>query len=140
MLINFEVGKLTKLKYMKRKDFLRTLAFTAASGSVFLAACGGESNKPAETKTEPATTPEAAPAPAATASADCNDLSGLTEADIKQRESVQYVAASTDAEKKCSNCRFFQPGADATACGGCQLFKGPVAPEGNCKSWFKKDA
>jgi hypothetical protein len=138
MLINFEVGKLTKLKYMKRKDFLKTLALTAASGSVFLAACGGDPKKPAETKTEPAATPEAAPAPAATA--DCSDLSGLTEVEVKQRESVQYVAVSTDAEKKCSNCRFFQPGADASSCGGCQLFKGPVAPEGNCKSWFKKEA
>ena len=140
MLINFEVIKLTHQKYMKRKDFLKTIAFTAASGSIFLAACGGESNtKATETKTEPAATPEAAPA-AATASADCNDVSGLTEADIKQRESVQYVAVSTDAEKKCSNCRFYKPAADASSCGGCQLFQGPVALDGNCKSWFKKDA
>lgn len=127
---------------MKRKDFLKSIAFTAASSSIFLAACGGETKteeKPAEsaapaTESTPAPTTET---PAATASADCNDLSGLSEADIKQRESVQYVAKSTEADKNCSNCRFFQPG---DPCGACQLFKGPVASEGYCKSWFKKDA
>lgn len=127
---------------MKRKDFLKSIAFTAASSSILLAACGGETKteeKAAET-TAPAAESTPAPAaetPAATASGDCNDLSGLAEADIKQRESVQYVAKSTEADKNCSNCRFYQAG---SPCGTCQLFKGPIAAEGYCKSWFKKDA
>jgi hypothetical protein len=121
---------------MNRKNFLKSVAFGAASSSLLVAACGGDAPK-TETKTaEPAAEPAAAAAPAA----DCNDLSGVAEADLKQRESVGYVAKSTDPEKNCANCRFMQVGTQANGCNGCQLFKGPVNPEGNCKSWFKKDA
>lgn len=117
---------------MNRKNFLRTAALGVVSGSVLLSACGGDS-------TNGKSTEAAGGAPAAGA-ADCNDLSSVSEADLKQREAVQYVTVSTDTEKRCSNCRFMQVGTQANGCNGCQLFKGPVNPEGNCKSWFKKDA
>ncbi|MDZ4667353.1 MAG: hypothetical protein SGJ00_05660 [bacterium] len=123
---------------MNRKNFLKSVAIGAASSSMLVAACGGDAPK-----TETTTAPEAAPAeaaPAATTGDECNDLTGLTEADVKQRESVEYVVKSADLEKNCANCRFMQIGTQANGCNGCQLFKGPVKPEGNCKSWFKKDA
>ena len=123
---------------MDRKKFLKTFAFGALSTSVLVAACGGDAPK-----TENKTAPEAAPATtpeAAAPAADCNDLSGVAEADLKQRESLGYVAKSTEADKNCTNCRFYQAGTQANGCGGCQLFKGPVTPEGYCKTWNKKEA
>lgn len=124
---------------MNRKNFLKSFAFTAMGSSVLLAACGNET-KPVEQKNTEAQ-PEAAPVQAeGNSTADCTDLSGVAEADLKQRESLSYVVKSDDPEKNCANCRFYQPGSQPNGCGGCQLFKGPVTPEGNCKSWFKKDA
>jgi hypothetical protein len=125
---------------MKRKDFLKSMAFGALSSSVLLAACGG-GNTPQQTTTTPEATPEAAPAAApeaSTSNANCNDLTGLTEADITQRNSLGYVEKTEDPAKNCGNCRFYQPGTQANGCGGCQLFKGPVNEGGNCKSWFAK--
>jgi hypothetical protein len=124
---------------MNRKNFLKTASIGALSASVLIAACGGDAPKTdANATTTPASEPAAAEPTAA--AADCNDISGLAEADVKQRETVMYVAKSTDAEKNCANCRFMQVGTQPNGCNGCQLFKGPVNPEGNCKSWFKKDA
>jgi hypothetical protein len=125
---------------MNRKNFLKSMALGAASTSILVAACGGDAPK-TETTTAPAETPAAVPAEAApAATADCTDLSGLSEAERKQRESVGYVNASTEADKNCTNCRFMQVGTQPNGCNGCQLFKGPIVPEGYCKSWFKKDA
>ncbi len=118
---------------MNRKIFLKTLTFGVASTGILLSACGGDAPK-----TESTTgTDAAATAPAG---ADCNDISALTDAEKKQRESVEYVTKSVTPDKFCSNCRFMQLGTQPNGCAGCQLFKGPVNPEGNCKSWFKKDA
>lgn len=126
---------------MNRKNFLKTFALAAASGSVLLAACGGDNGTKENKNTTPEETKTPEPAPATEApTADCNDLSGVDAADIKQRESLAYVAKSTDPEKNCGNCRFYQEGNQPNGCGGCQLFKGPVNLEGNCNSWFKKDA
>lgn len=124
---------------MNRKNFLKSMALGAASTSILVAACGGDAPK-TETTTAPVETPVEEPLETADASADCNDLSGLTEAEIKQREAVAYVTVSTEADKNCANCRFMQEGNQPNGCSGCQLFKGPIAPEGNCKSWFKKEA
>ena len=122
---------------MNRKNFLKTLTIGAASTGVLLSACGGDAPK-----SNTSTAPENAASnnTAAPAGADCNDLSALTDAERKQRESVSYTVKSAEPEKFCGNCRFFQPGTQPNGCAGCQLFKGPVNPEGNCKSWFKKDA
>lgn len=133
------------MKKIDRKDFLRNalaLAGVTLVGSSILSACGGE--QPAQNSTQaPAENApaEATPAETAPAAVDCTDLSALSDADKKGRENLAYVDQSTEAEKNCSNCRFWQPNAsDPNACGGCQLIKGPINPQGNCKSWFKKDA
>lgn len=123
---------------MDRKNFLKTATLGALSASVLIAACGNDAPKTdPNTSTTPEVEPEAEPTAVA---ADCNDVSGLTEAEVKQRETVMYVAVSTVPEKNCANCRFMQIGTQPNGCNGCQLFKGPVNPEGYCKSWFKKDA
>jgi hypothetical protein len=125
---------------MERKDFLKSIALGAISSSVLLAACGGGNTPQQNNTTTPEATPEPTPAvPEASAtSTNCNDLSGLTEAEINARNSVGYVEKTEDPAKNCGNCRFYQPGTQPNGCGGCQLFKGPVNEGGNCKSWFAK--
>ena len=51
------------------------------------------------------------------------------------RRSLGYVDDSSDPDRLCSNCRFFNSPAHDAAPGGCQLFEGPVAPGGYCNSW-----
>jgi hypothetical protein len=125
---------------MERKDFLKSIALGALSSSVLLTACGGGNTPQQNTTTTPEATPNPTPAApeASASSANCNDLSGLTEAEINARNSVGYVEKTEDSAKNCGNCRFYQPGTQANGCGGCQLFKGPVNEGGNCKSWFAK--
>lgn len=125
---------------MNRKNFLKSVAFGALSTSVLVTACGGDAPKTSTPENKPAEPAKTAEPAAAASTADCSDLSGVSEADLKQRESLGYVAKSTEADKNCSNCRFYQPGTQANGCGGCQLFKGPVTTEGYCKTWNKKDA
>jgi hypothetical protein len=119
---------------MKRKEFLKSVALGAMSSSVLLAACSGGNNS--TQTTSPASEPATEPTSASSSDADCGDLSGLTEADLQQRESLGYVAVSTIEGKNCGNCRFYQPGTQVNGCGGCQLIKGPVYEGGNCNSWF----
>ena len=65
----------------------------------------------------------------------CTDVSGLSEPELKARnETFAYVDKSPNPEQRCSNCTFFQPAGEGQ-CGGCKLVKGPIHPEGWCKSW-----
>ncbi|NKN80812.1 hypothetical protein HF633_13685, partial [Weissella cibaria] len=121
-------------KSLNRRDFLLRLsalgALTAGSGSL-LAACGGGQQQPGG-ETGAAETP-------ATATAGCNDLSGLSEADRAQsqqmRQSLQYVDESHVEGKVCSNCALWIEPEPGAACGGCTLIKGPISPNGYCTSW-----
>jgi len=44
------------------------------------------------------------------------------------------------AEKSCSSCSQFVPGASATAKGGCKIMAGDteISPQGYCVAWVKK--
>ncbi|NNE71896.1 MAG: hypothetical protein HKN29_16245 [Rhodothermales bacterium] len=111
-----------------RRDFLKRFSAAGAIGisaSTVLAACGGgESAEPA------------AEAPAAAAPAEgCMDTTGLTEQEIAMRDSLQYVDVTPDPEKNCLNCSLYLAAAEGAACGGCNLLKGPIAPNGYCISW-----
>lgn len=125
-------------KELSRRDFLlRTSALGAValgSGAI-LSACGGGQ----EQAEAPAAMEEAMPAeePMAAASA-CDDLSGLTEADIQMRQTLQYVAESPKPDQLCSNCQLYVAPEGDAACGGCQIIKGPIAPGGYCTSWAAK--
>lgn len=114
-----------------RRRFLQSLGMATvvgASGSL-LAACGGGSDSDGGENASSSTT----------ASADCSDLSGLSDADKKQRsqmvKSLQYVEESPKDNKNCANCQLYQKEKYGDGCGGCQLFPGPVAAEGYCNSW-----
>ena len=65
----------------------------------------------------------------------CDDLSGLSEQDLKLRETYGYLAKSPVADNQCSNCNLWLPNQDDPSCGKCLLFKGPVYAVGHCTSW-----
>lgn len=67
--------------------------------------------------------------------ASCEGYAALDAAALQQRASLEYVDESATPGQLCSNCRFYNAPAAGADCGGCQLFAGPVAPGGWCKSW-----
>ena len=124
-----------------RRRFLREAGTTVlagwavASGLVTLAGCGGgdetaTADKPGQAK---------GAIDAAQAAADpCNDLSGPTEAELATRTTFKYEKRSSDPEKLCKTCNFWQPSKDDALCGTCTLVKGPIHPLGSCMSWAEK--
>jgi hypothetical protein len=64
----------------------------------------------------------------------------LSEAEKKQRSLDNYTEKSPDPGKTCRGCAFFTPGAQATACGQCAIFKGPANPQGRCDDWTPRPA
>lgn len=113
------------MKAISRKELLKKGAVVTAVGavSVALAYC----------KKKPAGEEAAAPA-----AGGCGDVSGLTQAEKDQRTSLQYADKSAKADQLCSGCALYVPAAAGAACGGCNLLKGPISPEGWCSSWVKK--
>ena len=65
----------------------------------------------------------------------CDDLSGLTDDEIKLRDTFGYVKQSPLPENQCSNCNLWIPNEADPSCGRCLLFKGPVYAAGHCTSW-----
>jgi len=73
------------------------------------------------------------------ASADpCEDLSGISESEIRKREQFGYVKKSPIPDNQCNNCNLWLPSKTDKACGGCMLFQGPVYAEGYCTYWAPK--
>ncbi len=82
---------------------------------------------------------EAAPAAPANAKvADCTDVSGLSEADKATRTGLQYVDKAADPSKHCNKCVLYSEPVGGSACGGCSVVKGPIAPEGSCTAFAPK--
>lgn len=117
---------------LSRKDFLKKLGLAGVAGvgaTSFLTACGGGSSEEGDSSS----------ASESTGAAPCNDTSGLTDADINLREETfKYVNETPYPEKRCDNCQLYIEPEAGSQCGGCSLFKGPVAPGGYCNSWAKK--
>ena len=120
-----------------RRRFLQSLSIAGvvgASGSL-LAACGGGSDGSGGGGEGSGS----AQSSSKTASADCTDLSMLSDAEKKQRQSMvkslQYVEESPEENKNCANCQLYQEAKYDNGCGGCQLFPGPVTKNGYCTSW-----
>jgi hypothetical protein len=67
----------------------------------------------------------------------CTDTSGLSPTDATVRTSLGYVDHSTEPGKMCSSCQQFIPAAP-NACGTCKVVKGPINPQGYCKSFVAK--
>jgi High potential iron-sulfur protein len=56
------------------------------------------------------------------------------------RETLEYIAVSTDASQTCVNCQFYRghKHQENTACGECELLSGAVESGGYCTSWALK--
>jgi hypothetical protein len=67
----------------------------------------------------------------------CADTSSLAPPDLQVRTALAYVDSSTEAGKTCATCQQFQPAAPDT-CGTCKVVKGPINPNGYCKSFVAK--
>ena len=67
--------------------------------------------------------------------ASCDGYGALDARALQQRQALGYVDVTPDPAQVCTNCTFYQESAPSAACGGCQLFAGPVAPAGYCASW-----
>jgi hypothetical protein len=65
----------------------------------------------------------------------CEDLTGVSEVDVEKRKALGYVSLSSMPDKQCDACKLWVPVPEGKECGGCLLFTGPVAPEGNCTYW-----
>lgn len=65
----------------------------------------------------------------------CDDLSGVSEAELEKRQKFGYVSETPIPENRCDNCNLFLPPGEGQACGGCMLFKGPVYPGAYCTYW-----
>lgn len=106
------------------------MGVAVVGGGSFLAGCGGGGNGESGQQTASKTTGAADP---------CGDTTGLADTDLQMRNNLKYVTVSTEEGKNCANCKFFLADQFGEHCGGCQLFKGPVHPKGNCSSWFAMD-
>jgi hypothetical protein len=111
---------------MKRKEFLQyTLSLILAGwGSQFLfSGCGGKEEE--QVNAEKTSTQDP-----------CGDLSGLTAEEIEVRENFEYVHQTPYPEKRCDNCSLWIAPEEGEPCGGCQIMKGPIKPEGYCTAWI----
>lgn len=120
---------------LTRRGFLnRSLALGAfgVAGSTLLGACGGGEGGEGGSGS-------ASGGEGSVTASECGGYDQLTESELEMRETLGYVDESPQPDKLCTNCQFLEEsyeGAPAdTPCVGCQLFAGPVAPEGYCISW-----
>ena len=116
-------------KRLTRRQFVQTAAAGAGflTMGMLLAGCdkssGGGGEAPKEEEEKPL---------------DCTDVSGLTDAEKKTRESFKYVEQTPEPGKLCANCQLYQPPADGDGCGGSTVVKGPINPNGYCTSWVQR--
>lgn len=118
---------------VSRRDFLQRLSALGIAGvgaSTVLSACGGGGGDDASSGSADA---------GGSSDLSCDDLSGLSDQQISQRETqvdaLQYVEETPNPDQNCANCSFWQAPEGNADCGGCQLFPGPVHPNGWCNSW-----
>jgi hypothetical protein len=101
------------IEKISRRDLLK---LSVAAAGVGVAACGKE-----------------------TKVLSCSDTTSLNASDAQVRTSLAYVDHSVEAGKSCSKCQQFIPAAPNT-CGTCKVVKGPINPDGYCKSFVLKPA
>jgi High potential iron-sulfur protein len=103
---------------LSRRGALKVLGAAPLLGSVLsvgLSACGK--------KTEPDS---------------CSDVSALSEPEKMARSALQYNDKSPQADQRCELCSLYQPAADTSQCGTCQIVKGPIHPKGHCTGFVAK--
>jgi len=114
--------KITRADFIK-KIFFGTISMSGISA--FAISCGGKEEKQSVQKEN---------------GDPCDDLSGLSKAEIEMRSDLEYVPVSPDKNKTCLNCEYYHVSQNENICGTCDLFKGPVNPNGYCSQWYIKAA
>ena len=99
--------------------------------------CGGGGESASEMPSEAG--PDADMA-AADESFNCMDTSGLAEADVTMRTTLEYTDTSPVPDKNCDNCVLYVAPVEGSNCGTCQTVKGPVHPLGYCTIWAAQTA
>ena len=64
----------------------------------------------------------------------------LTFSENSLRQASHYAEEAPDPKKNCTGCGFFTPGENASPCGKCEIFLGPVNARAHCDSWAEKKA
>lgn len=115
-----------------RRKFIQTLTALGTAGVItpVLSACGGGNGGESGGTT----------AGESQAGFSCTDTSGLTDAQIQQRENTNYVDRSPNPDQVCSNCQLYTEPEAGAQCGGCQVVPGPIHPEGYCDLWVARQA
>lgn len=126
----------TVRKGVSRRGFIQkisALGLATLGASTVLAGCGSDEGG-GSSSSDTSTT--------ASADLECNDLSGLSESEKGRRaaqvDALQYVEQTERPNQNCANCLFYQQPTGGSECGGCQLFPGPVHPNGWCTTWQAK--
>lgn len=117
---------MSKHSYTRRSFIGKCLGISAAGmGGLILSGCHNTESGQQEQK--PASGP-----------ANCDDLTGVSEAELEKRKKFGYVQESTVPGSHCENCSLYVPPGQGDGCGGCLLFKGPVRPTGYCTQYAAK--
>ena len=114
-----------------RRAFLQRLSALGLAGlgaGTVLAGCGGGAEEAPELDTDDAVADNFS----------CTDTTGLTEAEVSMRETLNYVDDSPYEDRICANCQLYVAPEGGANCGGCTIIKGPVHPQGYCTSWVAK--
>ena len=112
------------MKSSSRRKFLHTLGrktWLFVGGTAVIYACAGKEKQQEAYDGDP-----------------CEDLRGISEAELDKRKNFGYVSESPIADNQCSNCNLYLPPKEAQACGKCILFEGPVQAQGYCTYWALK--
>ena len=114
-----------------RRGFLKVLGAAGAVGAGAVAVgCGGGDS--ADTGTTEAAETETA---AADEGFTCMDTTGLTEAEVTMRTTLEYTDVSPVEGQNCANCALYVAATADDPCGTCQTVKGPIHPLGYCTIW-----
>lgn len=70
--------------------------------------------------------------PEPTAGANTCNMNELSAEDLKTRTNLAYHDKAPTRDKRCEICALYLAPKSADGCSQCQLFKGPISPEGTC--------
>ncbi len=68
----------------------------------------------------------------------CTDTTGLQPDEVQARNTLDYRDATPFPDRTCEGCQQFVAAPADGACATCKVLRGPVHPNGYCKSFSKK--
>ena len=118
--------QISRREYLKRSLLLGVVT---AGGVHLIAACGKDEGTGGSS------------AGSSAASTNCTDTSALDDQQKQVRTTLQYVDATTIADKRCDNCQqYVAATAGGQPCATCRVMPGPVSAGGYCSAWVAKQA